>query len=43
MTSSPEVRILVLSMEVKIPHLSLNELGEKSQTTFFLGKFVNKP
>ena len=27
----------------EVPLLSLNELGEKSQATIILGKFVNKP
>ena len=27
----------------RISLLSLNELGEKSQATIILGKFVNKP
>ena len=27
----------------RIPLLSLDELGEKSQATIILGKFVNKP
>ena len=27
----------------RIPLLSLNEIGEKSQVTRILGKFVNKP
>ena len=27
----------------RIPLLSLSELGEKSQVTIILGKFVNKP
>ena len=28
---------------LRVPLLSLNEFGEKSQTTIILGKFVNKP
>ena len=43
MTRSFQVRILILSREVRIPLLSLSELGEKSQVTIILGKFVNKP
>ena len=42
MTNSFQVRIRILSEEVGYL-LSLKELGEKSQTTIILGKFVSKP
>ena len=43
MTGSFQVRILILAREVRIPPLSLNELGEKQQVTIILNKFVSKP
>ena len=44
MISSFQVIVLILSREVgRIPLLSLNLPGEKSQATKILGKFVNKP
>ena len=43
MTRSFEVGILILSREVRIPLLSLNKLGEKSQAAIIFGNFVNKP
>ena len=43
MISSFQVRIRNFVKGGKIPLLSLNELGEKSQATLILGKFVNKP
>ena len=43
MTRSFEVGILILSKEVRIPLLSLNKLGEKSQAAIIFGNFVNKP
>ena len=43
MASSFQVRIRILSREVTIPLLSLNELREKLQAAIILGKFVNKP
>ena len=42
MASSFKVRIRILSEDVGYL-FSLNELGEKSQETIILGKFVNKP
>ena len=42
MTSSFQVRILIFSREVKLPFLSLTELGEKSSTTIILGNFVGQ-
>ena len=43
MTSRFQVRIRILSREVGIPLLSLNELEKKSQAIIILDKFVNKP
>ena len=42
MTSSFQVRICIFPRE-EDTSLSLNELGEKSQATIIIGKFVNKP
>ena len=43
MAGSFQVRIRILSREVGLPLINLNELGEKLQATIILGKFVNKP
>ena len=42
MTSSFQVRILILSREVRTLLLSFNELGKKSQATIILDKFAKK-
>ena len=43
MTTSLQVRILILSREISVHLLNLNELDEKSRTTNIFGNFVNKP
>ena len=42
MTGSFEVRIHILSREVRYSFLSLNELGEKPQVIIIQSKFGNK-
>ena len=37
------LKLRYLFCQGRLPLLSLNELGKKSQTTIILGKFVNKP